>query len=176
MIGLLESFLDHTVGSDHHHHHHHHTPANADGGTITVSDGNSGAGISLSGGAGIGNGETLIVDGAVSADIAFTGSSGTLLLEQPSTFTGTVSGFGAQNIIDLQGIAFNSNTTLAYSQNVAETGGTLTVANGGNSANIALLGNYLAASFVAAADGPSGTQITEAAQPSNQLSLVASHP
>jgi hypothetical protein len=36
-------------------------------------------------------------------------------------------------------------------------------------AKIALIGNYIAASFVTAADGHGGTLVTEAAQTANQL-------
>jgi streptomycin 6-kinase len=36
-------------------------------------------------------------------------------------------------------------------------------------AKLALLGNYMAASFVTAADGHGGTLVTEAAQTANQL-------
>jgi len=50
------------------------------------------------------------------------------------------------------------------------TGGILSVKEGTTFAKIALLGNYMAASFVAAADRHGGTLITgEAAQTANQL-------
>jgi hypothetical protein len=50
-----------------------------------------------------------------------------------------------------------SQTTLAYSANAAGTAGTLTVTDDRHVAAIALLGNYMAGSFVAAADGIGGT-------------------
>ena len=56
--------------------------------------------------------------------------------------------------IDLPNIAFGAQTTLAYSENAAGTGGTLTVNDGRHAASIALLGNYMAASFVAARRRP----------------------
>jgi hypothetical protein len=40
-------------------------------------------------------------------------------------------------------------------------------------ANIALLGSYVASSFVAASDGHSGTMISEAAQNATQMPMVA---
>jgi hypothetical protein len=40
-------------------------------------------------------------------------------------------------------------------------------------AKLALLGNYMAASFVTAADGHGGTVVTEAAQSANQQPLLA---
>ena len=55
-------------------------------------------------------------------------------------------------------------TTLAYAQNVPDTGGTLTVSDGRHAASIALLGNYIAGSFVIAADGHGGTLLTGAEQ------------
>jgi hypothetical protein len=64
--------------------------------------------------------------------------------------------------IDLPNIAFGAQTTLAYSQNATGTGGTLTVSDGHHAAAIALLGNYIAGSFVTAADGHGGTLVTEA--------------
>ena len=45
----------------------------------------------------------------------------------------------------------------------------MSVKEGTHIAKIALLGNYMAASFVTAADGHGGTLITEAAQAANQL-------
>ena len=64
--------------------------------------------------------------------------------------------------IDLPNIAFGAQTTLAYSQNATGTGGTLTVSDSHHAAAIALLGNYIAGSFVTAADGHGGTLVTEA--------------
>ena len=42
-----------------------------------------------------------------------------------------------------------------------------------HSAKVALLGNYMAASFVTVADGHGGTLVTEAAQTANQLVPLA---
>jgi hypothetical protein len=78
------------------------------------------------------------------------------------------------NGIDLPDLAFGSHTTLAYSENSAATGGVLTVTNGASVANIALLGNYVATSFVTAGDGHGGTLVSEAAQ--NQQQPLLTHP
>ncbi len=43
-------------------------------------------------------------------------------------------------------------------------GGTLSVGDGVHTVNIALLGSYMASTFVAASDGHGGTLISEAAQ------------
>ena len=77
--------------------------------------------------------------------------------------------------IDLPNIAFGAQTTLAYSENAAGTGGTLTVNDGRHAASIALLGNYMAASFVAAPDGHGGTLVTDP-QPGQQPQLAHPHP
>ena len=66
--------------------------------------------------------------------------------------------------IDLSDIAFGAQTTLAYAENAAGAGGTLTVTDGRHAAAVALLGNYVAGSFVAAADGHGGTLATETLQ------------
>ena len=104
-----------------------------------------------------------------SGQITFAGPNGTLWLDRPSTFTGKVADFGAQESIDLPGIPFGAHTTLGYSENSSDTGGILSVKEGTHIAKLALLGNYMATSFVAAADGHGGTLITEAAQTANQL-------
>ena len=73
--------------------------------------------------------------------------------------------------IDLPDITFGAQTTLAYTESVAGSGGTLTMSDGRHAASIALLGNYMAGSFVAAADGHGGTLVTQA-QPQQQPLLT----
>jgi hypothetical protein len=73
--------------------------------------------------------------------------------------------------IDLPDIAFGAQTTLAYSENATGKGGTLTVSDGRHAVSIALLGNYMAGSFVATTDGHGGTLITQA-QPQQQPPLL----
>ena len=75
--------------------------------------------------------------------------------------------------IDLPNIAFGAQTTLAYAANAAGTGGTLTVTDGRHAAAIALLGNYMAGSFVTAADGHGGTLISQA---QTQQQPLLTHP
>ena len=107
--------------------------------------------------------------------MTFVGPNGTLWLNHPSTFTGKVAEFGAQESIDLPGIPFGLHTTLGYSENSSDTGGILSVKEGTHIAEIALLGNYMAANFVIAADGHCGTLITEAASAISQQLLTAPH-
>jgi hypothetical protein len=79
-----------------------------------------------------------------------------------------------QHGVDLPNIAFGAQTTLAYSENATGTGGTLTVSDRGKAASIVLLGSYMAGSFVAAAEGHAGTQVTQA-QPQQQPLLTHPH-
>jgi hypothetical protein len=131
------------------------------------------------GSATIGAGATLELGAACSEAVTFSGPTGTLVLGSSSTsggqssnFTGTVSGFGAQDVIDLPGIAFDAQTTLGYLPDSNQTGGTLSLADGAQSAKIALLGNYMASSFAVASDNHGGTMVTEASQASNQSFLT----
>ena len=110
----------------------------------------------------VSSGETLDIVAPEPGRVIFTGSDGTLMLSDPAAFTGAIRNFSAGNAIDLPQMRFDAHTTLGYSGTPA--GGTITVSNGSQTAAIALLGNYMAASFVTAADGHGGTVITEAAQ------------
>jgi autotransporter passenger strand-loop-strand repeat protein len=118
-------------------------------------------------------GEVLEVKVSDSGKTTFAGLTGALWLDKPSTFTGKVVDFGPLDSIDLPGIPYGTHTTLGYLENRGNTGGVLTVRNGTHSAKIALLGNYIAGSFVTAADGHGGTLITEATQ---QPLLAKPHP
>ena len=119
--------------------------------------------------------------GATVADIKFAGtyvtsnfqfaagSGGVVQITDPGVVNGGSVEFGPAlafpaHDIDLPDIAFGAQTTLAYAGNGADTGGTLTVTDGRHAAAIALLGNYMAGSFVAAADGHGGTLVTETLQ------------
>ena len=122
-------------------------------------------------------GDRAIVDlsGPSAAAVTFGGASGTLQLDQSASFTGTISGFGDQNQLDLTDIAFSPNTTLGYSaiSNSNNSGGNFTVSDGLHTANIALLGSYIASSFVTTSDGHGGTLISEAAQLSSPIASLA---
>ena len=123
--------------------------------------------------ASIGNNTVLEINSPDSGSVTFTGTTGSLWLDQPSTFSGTVSGFGAQNTIDLPGIAFNTQTTLGYSPNSNNAGGTLSVSDGSLNAKIALLGNYMASSFAVESDNHGGTMVVAEALQSGTQSLLA---
>jgi RTX calcium-binding nonapeptide repeat (4 copies)/Protein of unknown function (DUF2974) len=109
--------------------------------------------------------------GGSNASVSFaSGSIGTLTLSDSQAFAGTVAGLALGNYLDLADIAFGASTTLGYTPNANNTGGTLSVNAGSHTANIALLGNYLASSFVTASDGHGGMLITD--PPPNQLAII----
>jgi VCBS repeat-containing protein len=106
------------------------------------------------------------------ANVAFAaGSTGTLRLDNSAAFAGTVAGLALGNYLDLADLPFQGNTTPGYVPNSSNTGGTLSVTEGANSVNIALLGSYLAGSFVASSDGHGGTLVID--PPVGQQSLAA---
>ncbi|MDA9504154.1 hypothetical protein XI09_05105 [Bradyrhizobium sp. CCBAU 11386] len=103
--------------------------------------------------------QTLELFGASAENIAFaSGSTGTLQLDAAKSYTGTISGLATGNALDLADIAYTAGMTVGYQPNTSgPAGGLLTV----GSANIALLGNYIASMFVASSDGHGGTNIVD---------------
>ena len=100
--------------------------------------------------------------GASSANVSFAaGDTGTLNLHNSQSFAGTVAGLALGNYLDLTDIAYVASKTPGYTPNGANTGGTLSVTDGTHTANIALLGNYLASSFVPSSDGHGGTNVVD---------------
>jgi hypothetical protein len=80
----------------------------------------------------------------------------------------------ADDAIDLTSLAYIYGTTGAsFSGNA--TSGTLAVTNGTQSVNIALLGNYLASTFMTASDGTGGTLVMDTSSPSQVPVLAVSH-
>jgi len=123
------------------------------------------------------SGTLTVIDGTNSAHIKFIGTY------TSASFTAVNDGAGgvkisdppvAQARIDLAQTGFGVHTTLGYSENSSDTGGTLSVKDGTHIAKIALLGNYTAASFVIAADGHGGLLISETPQTEQQSLLT--HP
>lgn len=110
---------------------------------------------------------TLEYGGISDNNVTFAdGAAGTLILDHASQFTGTVAGLNSTapfDILDLADIGFSANTSLSFTSNSQNTGGTLTVSDGTNTANILLLGQYSAASFAIASDGHGGTSVVDPA-------------
>ena len=121
----------------------------ADNSNVTVGKGNDTVSI--------GNGSTITAGNGI--DTFVIGASD---VSTSSVLTGSISGFGVQDKIDLPGIAFGAQTTLAYTENSTNTGINLTVSDGTHAANLALLG-AIASTFVISSDGNGGTLITDPA-------------
>ncbi|MDH6263564.1 hypothetical protein M2427_007520 [Bradyrhizobium sp. BR13661] len=88
------------------------------------------------------------------------GSSGTLVLDQASYFSGIISGMTSSNHLDLLDFSFAKGTTLNYSPNVDGSGGVLTVTDATHSANITLSGHFSPGGFQAGIDHGTGTLIS----------------
>jgi hypothetical protein len=118
----------------------------------------------------IGADKTLELSSAYSGQLSFAADTGTLKLDNSATFAGTVAGMTGHDTIDFTDIDPTKAQAASYSGDTS--GATLSVTDGTHTANIALLGNYLASGFVASSDGHGGTNIIEHA-PIGQTSLVA---
>src|SRR5262245_63191398 len=121
------------------------------------------------------SGGTVEVSSAYSGPATFMGSSGILQLDQSASFSGTVVGMTGQDTLDLRDISFATIQSPTYLG--TSTGGTLSVSDGKHNAEIALLGNYLASTFVASSDGHGGDNVVDpsATTETSQTSLLVQH-
>ncbi|HWW10527.1 MAG TPA: hypothetical protein VNY76_09800, partial [Candidatus Acidoferrales bacterium] len=116
--------------------------------------------------------------GPATGSVTFaTGSTGTLELVDSQDFAGTVAGLAAGNHLDLADIAFGAGTKLGYTPNGGNTGGTLSITDGTHTANLALLGSYVAANFAMSSDGNGGTVVVDppAGSSTNPQGLASAH-
>ena len=144
----------------------------ANGGNVTTDGNVSGTGSVLIDGV-----ATFEMAGAFSGNVTLdVGANATLKIDHAGDFRGTVAGFDSNDVLDLPDLAFGSSTTLRYAANGNSTGGTLTASDGTHTANIALLGQYTAASFVMSADNFGGILIHDVGtvtQPNRAPTAVA---
>ena len=123
------------------------------------------------GSATIGAGATLELAAANSSSVTFTGSTGMLKLDSPSTFDGVIYNFtgngtlSSSDQIDLKGIKFNSVSD-SYSN------GVLTVTDGTHSAALDFNGSFTLANFKFASDGSGGTILYDPPGSAGQGSAV----
>jgi len=119
-----------------------------------------------------------------SAGLVTFSSGGTLLLDDAVQFGGLVAGFNVPaDKLDLLDIAFISGTTTSsWTQLTSGTtgSGTLKISDGtsGTTANITLIGQYVAADFHLTSDGMGGTLVTDpplTATDANPITLVNPH-
>ena len=149
----------------------------ANSGTFTVAGGSKSA-FSNNGMMVVGNGDTLSVASAIAAGtatieiatagvanfattvaagqtLAFTGSTGVLALQAPTSIAAVISGLGTGDTIDLADIAATKALWSAGSP------GSLALTNSGTAvATLSILGDYSNDVFVVTGNGPSGTTIT----------------
>ncbi len=116
---------------------------------------------------------TLELGGADTAPVTFASGAGTLVLDDPAGFTGTITPEAPQALpggassspyaydaVVLKGIAFGSVTGRSYAGDAS--GGVLTIDEGAASQNLRFSGDYTAADFVLSA----GPQASAASPPS----------
>ena len=103
-------------------------------------------------------GATVEITGPYSGGVTFAGSSGALQIDHASDFTGTVAGLRAPRTLRLYIDPAEVHTPTL--NNATSSGGILNVTDRTDSANIALIGNYLASTFVPASDGHGGQRCT----------------
>ena len=104
-------------------------------------------------------GATLELASTYPGTVTFASTTGTLKLDNSANFAGTVAGMTGSDTLDLADINFATIGTPSFSG--TSTGGTLTVTDGNHTANIALLGNYIAATFTVSSDGHGGTFVVD---------------
>jgi hypothetical protein len=108
----------------------------------------------------IGSGETMELTGAYSGTITFAAASGTLKLDNSSTFRVTIGGqLAIGDVIDLTDITAGAGAAIGYTGNNSP--GTLTVGDGTRTATIDLLGNYSLGNFTPSSDGRNGTSVVD---------------
>jgi Ca2+-binding RTX toxin-like protein len=135
----------------------------ANGGSVTVHGDVTGAGSAL-----ISGSSTLELDSAAHVAVGFAeNGAGLLKLGDTDHFSGSITGFGNGDTLDLADIAFGSGTTLGYLTDTAG-GGTLTISDGAATAHLALQGAYANAGFHAVQDQNGGTLLTVNAADANQ--------
>jgi hypothetical protein len=101
--------------------------------------------------------QTLEVASPFSRSITFAGDTGTLRLDDPASFSGTLAGMTGQDTIDFATI----DPTKVQPPSYDPACGKLHVTDGTHTADIALIGNYMASVFVAHDDGHGGTSVVD---------------
>src|ERR1700722_2996542 len=113
----------------------------------------------------IAEGTSVEIAGVSAQSVTFTGTTGTLKLDDSLAFTGEVSGLAGSDAIDLADVSYGIQTQVSFLGNT--TGGTLTITDGVHTANIALQGDYLASTWTLSSDGNGGTTVVDPVASSN---------
>jgi probable HAF family extracellular repeat protein/VCBS repeat-containing protein len=122
-----------------------------------------------------GNGTTAASPVEAVSDVFDFGLSAnsTLVLANSVAFNGTIAGFAQPDQIDLADIAYGPATTLGYAGTPSN--GTLTVSDGTNIANLALIGQYVLGNFNLSADSHGGTLVTDPPASVGDRPVLAPH-
>jgi len=83
------------------------------------------------------------------------------VLDQATSYTGQISGFGTTQSIDLTDIDYAAGVKISYVPNRRNTSGVLTITDGTNTTKLKLKGTYTLANFDVASDGDGGTLLTD---------------
>jgi len=151
----------------------------ADSGVLSITDLSAGTGSLTVGGTG--EIEFGSADSGIFQNVAFVaGATGTLAFQAAATttptsiYTGTISGFGPGDAIDLAGLGYDANlmtVTSVFSTSTDETTVTATNIFSGDTVALTFAGNVTGHTFVAGNDGSGGTRLTDPlAQPANNNS------
>jgi 20S proteasome alpha/beta subunit len=147
-----------------------HQDLNGDGAIGTHSTAIAAASVISNTAAIVNAGATVEITTPYAGQVTFNASTGTLKLDNSSSFSGTVVGMNAQDTLDLADINFAAHQQPVFLDGTS--GGTLSITDGTHTANIALLGSYMASTFIASSDGHGGTYIVDPSAPS-QNNLLA---
>jgi VCBS repeat-containing protein len=118
----------------------------------------------------VASGTALQIANASAENVVFQGSTGTLTLDNPSSFSGVISGFtgngtlAGSDQIDLRGIDEHSSS---FTESYDEASNSLTVSDGAVSAVLHFTGNYQVANFSFASDNDGGTIVYDPPVTSN---------
>jgi hypothetical protein len=105
------------------------------------------------------SGANLRFDSSVSAGQHITDTNAdALILEQAQSFAAKITGFGTGDTIDATNF-LESKTRFNFVENLAGTGGTLTLHDAGLTANILMTGHYTNSNFALAPDSGTGTLV-----------------
>jgi hypothetical protein len=128
----------------------------ANGGGLTFTSSVSGEGGALISGAG-----SIEFGGSATADVLFDSSAaGHLTLDAPTLFTGSIAGFDANDVIDLNGIDFGSISSFSYAEDADHLGGMLTLSTSSGDVGVHLSGHFELADFLLEADQDGSALLT----------------
>ena len=112
----------------------------------------------MSGGLTISGGGTANISGSVAAgqDVLFSGA-GDLALYNLANFNALIGGYSTGDEFDVAGFTYGAGETVKYTEAASLLSGTLSIHDGGLTANLTLLGNYVTSDFALANDGHGGS-------------------